>query len=353
MNSFIFIKKIDNYISTLAGLLEHNNQTTLQELLVNSDYTVQEEYECEPSELNELTYIHAITFHVPKVLYYSIFDKKDEISQEIAESLNKIGSIHKNEYVRVFLEPKEEISDSSWRESSEALISQKLIRSKPTTKQDNQIWGSDSQIRIFISHKSMDKISVAKFKDELSVYGVACFVAHEDIEPISEWQKEIDKALSSMDVLLAWMTPEFSNSDWTDQEIGVAVGKNILVIPIRLGKDPYGLIGRYQAISASDLKTEELAAKVWTLLWKKDYLKPQLTLSLINTFEKAYRYPHIGKLMSCLELLENLSPELIDRLEIAPKTNTALSKAYAVKNRFSNLISRLKKGNLETVKSGN
>ena len=83
----------------------------------------------------------------------------------------------------------------------------------------------------------------------MQLFGISCFVAHSDIEPTRTWQKEIEKALFSMDVLIALMTEDFSDSNWTDQEIGVAIGRNVLILPIRMGADPYGFIGKYQAIS--------------------------------------------------------------------------------------------------------
>ena len=74
-------------------------------------------------------------------------------------------------------------------------------------------------------------------KNELANYGIASFVAHKDIEPMWEWELEIRRALFSMDFLIALLTEEFSNSNWTDQEIGVAYGRRIPIIPIRIGKD--------------------------------------------------------------------------------------------------------------------
>ena len=121
-----------------------------------------------------------------------------------------------------------------------------MTLSRDNTMVDH-LWG-EGGIRVFISHKAEDKLLANDIKKSFRAYHVASFVAHEDIEPMKEWQSEIERALYSMDLLVALLTPAFSESNWTDQEVGVAIGREVPVVPIRLGKDPYGFIGKYQAI---------------------------------------------------------------------------------------------------------
>lgn len=112
-----------------------------------------------------------------------------------------------------------------------------------------RLWGK-GMLRLFLSHVSAHREHVAKLKSEFSFYGITAFVAHEDIEPNSMWQGEIELALSSMDALVALLTPDFHQSKWTDQEVGWAMGRNVMVIPVRLGHDPYGFIGKQQGLPA-------------------------------------------------------------------------------------------------------
>ena len=86
------------------------------------------------------------------------------------------------------------------------------------TSGEDQSWG-EGTIRVFISHKAEDKNLANDVKNSFLTYRVASFVAHEDIEPMMEWQLEIERALFSMDLLVALLTPKFSESNWTDQEI--------------------------------------------------------------------------------------------------------------------------------------
>ena len=114
-----------------------------------------------------------------------------------------------------------------------------------------RLWGV-GEVRVFISHKAEYKVLANDVKSSFRNYGFASFVAHEDIEPMLEWQSEIERALFSMDLLVALLTDKFNESNWTDQEIGVAIGRQVPVIPVRIGQDPYGFIGKYQAIQESN-----------------------------------------------------------------------------------------------------
>lgn len=131
----------------------------------------------------------------------------------------------------------------------------------------DQLWGRGA-IRAFISHKAEDKVLATEIKAELAIYGIASFVAHEDIEPLKEWEIEIERALFSMDILIALLTEQFSDSNWTDQEIGVAIGREKPIIPVRIGKDPYGLIGRYQAILPSVKNGKLISQGITEFLFK-------------------------------------------------------------------------------------
>jgi len=105
--------------------------------------------------------------------------------------------------------------------------------------------------RVFLSHKTEVKRETYALKEKLRIYGISAFVAHEDIDPTKEWQKEIENALSSMDCFVALLTEQFHDSIWTDQEVGYALGRGVPMISVRLGKDPYGFIGKFQALSCS------------------------------------------------------------------------------------------------------
>ena len=96
--------------------------------------------------------------------------------------------------------------------------------------------------------------------------------------PQKAWQDEIENALFSMDAFVALMTPEFHDSLWTDQEVGVAIGRGVPIIAIKLGTNPYGFIGKFQALSCS---WNNAAKEIVKILVKHD----RMIDSFINAVE--------------------------------------------------------------------
>ncbi len=90
-----------------------------------------------------------------------------------------------------------------------------------------EIWQESKNFRLFISHLAIHKDKAVRLKETLATYYISGFVAHEDINPSREWQNEIEKALHTMDAMITIHTQGFSESVWTQQEIGFALCKSI------------------------------------------------------------------------------------------------------------------------------
>ncbi len=113
--------------------------------------------------------------------------------------------------------------------------------------------------RVFISHLSSFKVQGVNLSSILERYAISSFVAHEDIEPSREWQIEIEKGLHITDSLVPILVPGFKESSWCDQEVGFAIARDVLVITIRKGLDPYGFIAKYQGIQSEGKSVGEVA----------------------------------------------------------------------------------------------
>ena len=336
--AFELPRKLELVLATLATYYGQQGKPALQRLVVNSRYRVQEEWTYDNWDGG--TYGHAVYFQVPKAIFFELFDDLGTVAEELTKGINRVSNV-KNEYIdEVFVElAEDDPALVDWREKSGVLLGPGP--SPDATSDLTHLW-TPGHVRLFVTHKADYKREASKLKDALDRWGVTCFVAHEDIKPTKEWQREIEKALFSMDVLAALMTDEFSNSEWTDQEIGVAIGRGVPIIPVKIGIDPYGFIGKYQALSAAGKKTSEVAQEIYDLLWGKASLKERLTDSLITRFERADSYDEANTLVRCLERIESASPEIIKRLENAPKDNSQVSRAFSVKDRLPRLIARLR-----------
>jgi TIR domain len=127
-------------------------------------------------------------------------------------------------------------------------------------------WKDTKAFRLFISHISKDKQIATRLKDALAVHCIAGFVAHEDIHPTQLWQDEVERALQTMDALIAVHTVGFSASMWTQQEVGFALGRGTKVISFKMGEDPTGFIGKHQALPRKNRTAEQIAAEIKSLL---------------------------------------------------------------------------------------
>lgn len=136
--------------------------------------------------------------------------------------------------------------------------------------------------RLFLSHLSSYKKNIAALQLALKSYGISAFVAHVDIEPTKEWQDEIEAGLFSMDALAAVLMPGFQESNWTDQEVGVAFGRGVLVVPVIHGLNPYGFIGKYQGLKTKGKTVSKVANELFNILVKSPKTRPRILTCIID-----------------------------------------------------------------------
>jgi hypothetical protein len=132
-----------------------------------------------------------------------------------------------------------------------------------------EVWRNTSDFRLFISHVSKDKAIAHRLREALGRYSIAGFVAHDDIEPTTAWEREIERGLGTMDAMVAVLTDGFSKSHWCQQEVGFALGRGSKVISFKWGEDPVGFLSKDQALARRNRTAEQIAAEIDRLL-KKD-----------------------------------------------------------------------------------
>jgi len=164
----------------------------------------------------------------------------------------------------------------------------------------------------------------------LKNYAISAFVAHEDIEPTFEWQSEIEKALFSMDALVAILTPGFQESRWTDQEVGFALGRGILVVPLRKGLDPYGFIGKVQGIQADGKTVGQIGELVFQALASNSATKNRIASALVDQIVGANNINSGVRLLAHLQKIETLPQSYLEKIRDNLVSNQTLSQ----NNRF-------------------
>lgn len=201
-----------------------------------------------------------------------------------------------------------------------------------------RLWGPQT-CRLFLSHVAVHKVAVSDLKRSLRTLGISGFVAHEDIEPTLEWQAEIDVALRSMHAMVALLTPEFHESKWTDQETGAALARGVIVVPVKLGLDPYGFLGKHQALPGDLAKPDELAAAIVGVLEKQPTTGNLVREGLVLGLESASSFANAKLVVSSIEKAGGFLEGQLRRMEASIATNSQVGGSTRVPERLRRYVS--------------
>jgi hypothetical protein len=120
---------------------------------------------------------------------------------------------------------------------------------------------------------------------------------------------------------VALMTEGFHDSVWTDQEVGYAVARGVPIVAVRLGKDPYGFIGKFQALTSTWQASVQGIAKI---LIKND----QMLNAYIRALRNCRSWNSGNVLAEVLPSIEKLSTSQIDALIAAYNENSELQGSF-------------------------
>jgi nucleoside 2-deoxyribosyltransferase len=194
-------------------------------------------------------------------------------------------------------------------------------------------------LRLFVTHLAVHRDFAAELQTVLLDFGISCFVAHNDIEPTQEWQTQIETALATCDVLVALLHPDFHTSNWTDQEIGFAMGRGVPAFAVRLGQDPY-VIGRFQAFNGSNKSASVLARELFDAVRKNKQTQRRMSEVLVALFEESYSFAEAKARIGYLEDLTLWEPSFSTRVNSAVKSNSQVSGSWVVPERVAALVKK-------------
>jgi hypothetical protein len=322
-------KPVDDVVSTLAELFRHQGRIELAELFQDANVSLDQ---IDYDNWNGGTYTWALRIELPIPRFASIEPRLNAVEKEIEQKLAHFDRLYPNDHLNtVSISP---LSSSAAASSS---------RGVPSDLDVKRIWPA-GLFRLFLTHVSEHKIAVAKLKRELACRGVAGFVAHEDIAPSLEWEHEIELALRSMHALAALITEDFHASPWTDQEVGWAFGRGLLVVPIRLGADPYGFAGKVQAISANLTHPVGIAKALVGALVGNPSTRGEMRRVLTLAFCEAGSFAIAIELCGLLTKMEGFTEEEKTNLRKACVDNPQVVNAFGVPESIHKVF-----GTLETA----
>lgn len=97
---------------------------------------------------------------------------------------------------------------------------------------------------------------VRDLSEYFEAFGLEVFAAHEHLEVSSKWQQRIIDELRISDIFVALLTPQFRKSKWTDQEFGMALARDKMIVPLIHQTKPHGFFASYNYtnLNLSDLR---------------------------------------------------------------------------------------------------
>jgi TIR domain len=232
----------------------------------------------------------------------------------------------------------EDASDDELVELGEHM-GHKVEHRGPALRVEPEFW-RPGMMRLFITHLARHKVFAAQLQASLLNYGISSFVAHNDIEPTSEWQNEIEAALATCDALLALLHEDFHASNWTDQEIGFAMGRGVPVSSVRLGQTPYGFIGRFQAFNGSGKSAADLAHELFECYLKNKQTKTKMAEAIVTLFGDSWSFASAKANMALLEEMTVWSPAFSKRIQAAVENNGQVSGSFGVPKRVEALVAK-------------
>lgn len=195
-------------------------------------------------------------------------------------------------------------------------------------------------LRLFVSHLAIHRAFAAELQTALLDFGISGFVAHNDIEPTQEWQTQIETALATCDALIALLHPDFHISNWTDQEIGFAMGRGVPTFAVRFGQDPYGFIGRFQAFNGSTKQAIVLARELFDAYRKHKQTQQRMSEVIVGLFEQSNSFAEAKTRVGYLEGLEWWDTSFSTRIRSAAEGNWQVSGSWGVPARVAALVQK-------------
>jgi hypothetical protein len=206
------------------------------------------------------------------------------------------------------------------------------------------------QLKVFISYSSQDKSLAGLFKQCFEEYaGFSVFLAHEDIAPALEWELKIIKNLKEADVIVPLITDNYRDSEFTDQEIGMALAWNKIIIPIKLSDiNPYGFIKKIQALKCQHNYNKiinAVATIVFVLTENKEFnkFKEVVVDSVIEAFNNSNSFRTTRIIIGILTKIKSFNSKQINGLKKAIRNNDQVyNEIYALPDFKRTLENNLK-----------
>jgi TIR domain len=318
---------VPNILSLLKRKLELKGlKDDLHLLQVASTSVIEEDYD----NWNGGQYYYTLYLDIPIEKFVEIEDDLSNIEKRILKEIKTL---------RRGVSSNEHISAVTIRSAPDSSLISPHLANASGDKPVPTFWRPDC-FRMFISHVATHKTQAQQLKIAFIKYGITSFVAHDDIEPTKKWLEEIQTALYSMDAIVALITTDFITSKWCDQEVGIAMGLGRLVVPVRVGADPYGFLGKYQGLSSHGKTMEQVAREIFSIISTHEMTQLKVASVLVEQLYTSNTYAESKNLMDMLERLPVITIDHAKRIRQALADNAQVINSFYVPDRIKRLLKR-------------
>lgn len=280
------------------------------------------------------TDIHSLLLEIGIPLYAAVDEHKERIEKAILDRVRQlIRTESGNAISDVVISPVFVDGPRSPSDGGTALAVESESEAIPS------FW-EPGHFRLFISHAVEKKENAHLLKDALARFQIAAFVAHDDIAPTKEWQAEIEAALRTMDALAAMVSPAFLGSKWCDQEVGVALGRSKFVVPLMLGADPHGFMGKLQGLQTKGLTAAAIGEQMAEIFIKHDQTSQRMTEALVERLVRSKNWDSSKRTIGLLEKASHLNTSQAGRLLDSIEGNSEVKDAFGVPERIRALVAK-------------
>jgi hypothetical protein len=202
-------------------------------------------------------------------------------------------------------------------------------------------------VRIFISYSTEDKKTVGSLKVSLERIGFEVFLAHEDIKSGSEWEREIIRNLKRCDIFVPFLSKNFKSSEWTDQETGMAIGNNMLIIPLQVDILPYGFIGKFQAQKVSkspkgESDIDETAKEITRIIINDKRYRSDMKEFVISSLINSKQWNEANARVKFIEYFEEFTNDEVNRIVDGAINNNQVYGAFTAQDVLGKFIEKHK-----------
>jgi hypothetical protein len=329
--------KLPQYLVRLHMTYEKRGETDLRDVIASSRYYVREDATYD--NWNGGISGHDVVFFLPLHELAKIdVERQSDIAGGIKDLLQKMGEGIENEF---FNHISFELIDENDADCQKAVP----FSQTPPVNPDTLSFWKPGLARVFISHRDERKVAARELSDALEDYGMSCFVAHDTIQPMSEWRAEIMKGLHTMEVMLIFLTDDFKESMWCHQEVGFALGKGVPIISLKLGhEDPPGFISHVQAQRGKIDDPFKAAGDLFPLIGKALSQQERLQDVLINAFAASPSWTGArDRFDRMAQQVNKLTDAQIETIIAAYRSNNQLNGSIYLDNRHRRLLKFLKR----------